>query len=446
MIAEERIGIINNLVLRNLGLTRANLISNGLSNNDIYALIKNETLIRVGRGCYELNQNYENYSEIIDNDEPLLDITLQNNDLQNIEFNLINKDYESAFKSIYSYLDFINKANYKSLIINFVKICLLENDLNFAQVMDALTSIRNNSFSFNLANYINYFYDSFAHDSFDKALIYFDIIRKSETYGGQKCFLTRELKTILEKTINSSNYKGNESISKVDLILQKIENNEEEILENVTESFPSYTQDIDESYMDCSNIGGESDNINFNELVKEKRYELQASNGGLILLPPMKKNEIKYILEAADTYDDIYSYEIQTDDGSQVVLEYKGRLNEYINYNKVMSAFNKAKSESNYILCIELLKKIICAFKEPSPIVYGKIGIAYRDNGDYENAIAYLTVATALSKQEGTDLDYSRIICELKKKLQSSSDNSGHVKTIEPPSAIERFNNKWGKR
>ena len=389
MIAEERLKIITDLVAKNIELTRANLISEGLSDNDIRALKQIEILMSVGRGCYQLNNNYKTDTEMNTDtnnaDEDLLNITFENNDLQNIICYLENSDYENAFKAIYSYLDFLNKANFKPLIINLVKICLLENDSNFTQVIDTLKLIYENKLVFNLADYIIYFYSALASDNLDKAKIYFDIICKSENYGGRKCFLINEIRNIFNVN-KPSNYKINDCIEKVDTLIKKIENT-------------GYASDID-----------------FNDLVLEKRYFLQRENG-IVLLPPMNDNDIDSILAIAAKFGDIRSYSIQTDDGMQVVLEYKERLNENINYDQTINAARKAKNKSDYTSCIGLLKRIIQVYETPSTIVYAKIGLAYRDCGDFEQAITYLTVATALSKQEGTNFDYSNIINELENKL-----------------------------
>lgn len=64
MIAEERLKIITDLVAKNIELTRANLISEGLSDNDIRALKQIEILMSVGRGCYQLNNNYKTDTEM----------------------------------------------------------------------------------------------------------------------------------------------------------------------------------------------------------------------------------------------------------------------------------------------------------------------------------------------------------------------------------------------
>lgn len=121
---------------------------------------------------------------------------------------LLKNDLDNVFLTLRNYLDSIDQRKYEFLIVNLIKISIIEEDLYFTRPINALENVSSGNLEFNISEYIIAFYENLAKNKFDQARIYLDIISKSDNLG-QPCVLTKGLEQILKNTEQSiSNIKS----------------------------------------------------------------------------------------------------------------------------------------------------------------------------------------------------------------------------------------------
>ena len=253
------------------------MISNIIENREKEAIVKTENYEKTAELLEESN------FEIIDvlNDEfcEEVDVFIETNDLTNNFTNVIrylmNQDLDNAFKVLHNYLISLNKDQYEFLIIDLIKISLIENDLAFTKPMIALTYISRENFVFDISEYIQDFYQTLAENKFNESRIYLDIIAKSEKIG-KKCVLTNNLEQVLNNREKCLNYESDNIISdKVNTALKSSDNNTQALdageISKVVED-----EDNTEVLVDNKIINDSvKKDCSLDELVISKRLELQ---------------------------------------------------------------------------------------------------------------------------------------------------------------------------
>ena len=124
---------------------------------------------------------------------------------------LMKSDLENAFKVLRNYMESINKKEYEFLIVDLIKLSLIEKDLAFTKPMIALTYVSRENFMFDISNYIQEFYVTLSQNRFDEARIYLDIISKADKLG-QDCILTERLLKVLNSAESMIDYKRNNQV------------------------------------------------------------------------------------------------------------------------------------------------------------------------------------------------------------------------------------------
>lgn len=131
--------------------------------------------------------------------------------LKDIIADLVSGDLNSATNAIKYFLARVGYDQYEFLILDLIKISLLEKDIAFTEPMLALILIYKNNYNFNMADYIKAFYHKLIDDKFDIARIYLDILSKSSILGCE-CILTSKMEYVLKMTeqnfINSKKEKN----------------------------------------------------------------------------------------------------------------------------------------------------------------------------------------------------------------------------------------------
>ena len=145
--------------------------------------------------------------------------------------------------------------------------------------------------------------------------------------------------------------------------------------------------------------------MKYNELIERK---------GILLLKAMDKFKINKILDEVKEYSDMDAFVIDNNNRQQIVLKYRPTIDETINIRNLINSGNDAYKSKNYNKCIECYLKLIHLLNAPKAFCYAKLGLAYMKNDNIPVAIEYLTVATALSKLEDMDYDFSELISGLK--------------------------------
>lgn len=112
---------------------------------------------------------------------------------------LLKEDLENAFKSLKSYLKIVNKEKYEFLVIDLIKLSILEKDKAYTKPMAVLNYLSRENYTFEISEYIESFYKTLTENNFDETRIYLDILKHAYELG-QNCFLINELEKILINT------------------------------------------------------------------------------------------------------------------------------------------------------------------------------------------------------------------------------------------------------
>ena len=332
---------------------------------------------------------------------------------------LMQHDFDNLFRALKGYLNDINKSEYEFLIIDLIKISLIEQDVAYSKPMIALTYISRENFIFDISEYIQNFYEALSQNRLSEARIYLDIISKSNKLG-QKCVLTDALGQVLNATEKMVNYKrNNEALDRIDASIKNAEREQENYVsvQYPISNAPIYTDEkiVETNILQTTKrkeflkpINVDYDDTKF---INEKLYELYEK--GIVLLKPMDSRRRKKIHTIVKDIPDVTSFSIGTDSNRQIVLRFKPFMNEYLDFSATAKEGNNAYNNGQYDDCIESYRKLL-EFGEPKAWVYAKLGLAYMKKFDKDTAIDYLTIATALSKEEQTDFDFTELIASLK--------------------------------
>lgn len=349
---------------------------------------------------------------------------------------LMQNDFDNSFRSLRGYLNNINKSEYEFLIVDLIKISLIEQDMAFSKPMIALTYISRDNFTFDISEYIKDFYEMLAQNRFTEARIYLDIIANSNKLG-QSCVFADSLEQVLNATEKMLNYKrNNEVLDTVDASIKIVEQESQEqqfLTINKTESQQPIISapigsDKEEQTIETITIPTtqESSSIDYDdsEFIHSKLDKLYEK--GIILLRPMDAKRRKGIHNIVKGIPDVVSFSIGSDTNRQVVLRFMPFIEEYVDLPVIAKKGNSAYSKGEYDDCIESYRKLL-EFGHPKSWVYAKLGLAYMKKFDKDTAINYLTIATELAKEEKSDLDFTELIDSLRGFI-NPEDKKGRVK------------------
>ena len=174
MITEETLNKLYSGVLQNTPLTPQLLSDCGLSSYDIYKLITEGVIISNNSGSYSLVSP----GKLFDFGKENCSI-MDANTLFSVVISLfLANNVKSAFSTLRRYLNIIGKSQYEFLLIDLIKISVLEKDKTFTKPMISLLSISNECFEPDISNYILEFYMSLSQNKFEEARLYLDILSK----------------------------------------------------------------------------------------------------------------------------------------------------------------------------------------------------------------------------------------------------------------------------
>jgi len=301
--------------------------------------------------------------------------------------NLINQDFDNAFKVLKTYLKSINQSEFEFLIMDLIKISLIEKDVAFTKPMLTLTYMAKGTFKFNADEYIQNFYESISLENYQEAKIYLDIISQINMA------LAESLKQALNGKISESN--------DFDLVQTELEESVDEISEQTVITSPKKVNNVDVIY---------KNDIEYIESHLQQLYE-----NGILLLEPMDNKRRGNIHRFIDKIPDIKSFSIGEGSSRRVVLKFNPYQYGYIDVKKLANEAYEAYNNSNYDNALEKLKPIL-EFGDPATWVYARIGLIYMKKAEIKLAIDYLTVATELSIERNEDYDFTQLILNLQGK------------------------------
>lgn len=364
-----------------------------------------------------------------------------NNSFADIIEYLMKNDLDNSFRTLRNYLDSIGKKQYEFLIIDLIKISLLEEDIAFTKPMVALTYIVSDNFEFNISEYIQNFYENLAQNKIDKARIYLDIISKLNNLKHAH-ILTEELEMVLNNTEKKLNYqRNNEILSKVEQSIQNVKNDsipntiESHFVEKT--SFNNREVIFSQSFIEQNTVQekeqptkktetNHSKNTEYDdkEFINQKLKKLYEK--GIVLLKPMDSKRREGIHNIVKNIPDVVSFSIGSESSRQIVLRFKPHRNKPVNLKKLLRVGNEAYGKGDYDTFISVYRQLL-EVREPKSFVYARLGLAYMKKFDKDTAIDYLTVATELNKNENGIFDYTGLIASLK-DLISEKDKKPYVR------------------
>lgn len=365
---------------------------------------------------------------------------------------LMNNDLDNALKSLRDYLHLINKSEYEFLIMNLIKISLLEKDFAFTKPMTVLTLVSRENYSFDISTYIQEFYINLSQNKFEKARIYLDIITNGNKLG-QDYVITDGLYQVLETSEKMLDYKKNSTT--LDVVDETLENSKKNQTINIQKQ-GSYTelqgQIAEPIFSIHQKPQVQHESIRKEEITQEKRdsekkfmdkkYEELLDKKDAILLKPMNSERINNILKIIGDYQDMVAFVIGKRNQQQIVLRYKPSL-QHVNVEELIKEGNKAYKEENYDECIEKYLQLLQVFKEPRAIIYAKLGLAYMKKMQIQLAIDYLTIATDLSQKENVEFDFSCILSRLKGDI-TKEDSKPYFKMFQEDFDYSDVNDYYG--
>ncbi len=348
-----------------------------------------------------------------------------------LTISLMNQNMDEAYSYINRYLSFIDKSKYRYFVEDMAKLDLLNGDRSFQETMFCLTDIKNDQFEYYVSSYIQGFYFNLARKEFNKAALYLDILSMSQELGGNK-FSVYDMKSRLledsgmseeELGFRSKEEKSNsekdalvpaENIISVNDVMSEVraEFKEEELGIETGDEETIVPQDDDAFVEEPGQVAY--------ALVDVVDQLLDDTN--LIMLQPMSEEEIKRVVQTTQNFPKIQTIVFEEETGEKrVVLRYFNKYGEYVNFKETLQEANRKFNNWEYEDAIELFQSVLPKLENPKAFIYSKLGFAYMKttyDGDYSKAIDYLTMASITKDSSSVDIDYGKVIRDLKAKCK----------------------------
>lgn len=352
-----------------------------------------------------------------------------------LTISLMNQNMDEAYSYINRYLSWIDKSKYRYFVEDMAKLDYLNGDKSFQETMCSLTDIKNDEFEYYVSSYIQGFYFNLARKEFNKAALYLDILSMSQELGGVK-FSVYDMKSRLLEDSGMSEeelgFRGNEEKSNSEKEALVPAENVISVSDVMSEVRNEFSDEVGVETGDEETIVPQDDDA-FIEEPGQVAYALVdvvdqlLDDTNLIMLQPMSEEEIKRVVQTTQNFPQIQTIVFEEETGEKrVVLRYYNKYGEYVNFRETLQEANRKFNNWEYEDAIELFQSVLPKLEKPKSFVYSKLGFAYMKttyDGDYSKAIDYLTMASVTRDSSSVDIDYGKVIRDLKAKC----NYNGHV-------------------
>lgn len=311
---------------------------------------------------------------------------------------LLENNLDKSFVLLKEYLKIINKTEYEFLIVNLIKICILEKDPTFTKAILILTVLNKPDFKIDLASYVHEFYKSLYQENYEVAKIFIDII---DNIG------ENTLSNNLTKILNNTIHKKTINIVQKDNTTSKTEMIDEKPKLNIVKKQKEEKNQLT--------------NLDTREKFIENKYKEILKTKGIVLLKPMPYEKRKDVHELVKKYENIMSFSIGEGEKKRVVLKYHNPSN-FGNIKEVVNRGYQLYQQAKYDECIDLYKVLLKSFPRPKAFVFANIGLSHLKNSQLTTAIDYLIVANELSKQEDMRYQFDGLLATLNVKSYATSE------------------------
>ena len=352
-----------------------------------------------------------------------------------LTISLMNQNMDEAYSYINRYLSWIDKSKYRYFVEDMAKLDYLNGDKSFQETMCSLTDIKNDEFEYYVSSYIQGFYFNLARKEFNKAALYLDILSMSQELGGVK-FSVYDMKSRLLEDSGMSEeelgFRGNEEKSNSEKEALVPAENVISVSDVMSEVRNGFSDEVGVETGDEETIVPQDDDA-FIEEPGQVAYALVdvvdqlLDDTNLIMLQPMSEEEIQRVVQTTQNFPQIQTIVFEEETGEKrVVLRYYNKYGEYVNFRETLQEANRKFNNWEYEDAIELFQSVLPKLEKPKSFVYSKLGFAYMKttyDGDYSKAIDYLTMASVTRDSSSVDIDYGKVIRDLKAKC----NYNGHV-------------------
>lgn len=329
--------------------------------------------------------------------------------------NLMAKKTTDAMNNLHEYLVQINEEKYEILLINLIKLSILEEDIGYTRPMLVLSYLNKGKYHFDFSSYLGYFYEAIAENKFEEAQIYLNIIASVE----KEKKLVDSLQQILNKTML------NDKTKVETLVEDKVEKPKDcQFSEQDKILTPKQSVTIKES--DCDK-----------EWLKkflDPKIKKIIEKKDVMLLNVMDSEIISEIHKYIANIANVTSFTIGKLGNQQVVLKYQAPY-EQLDLKKLGKEINKSFLDRDLSKNMKLNYCMLRHVKVPQPYVFAHLGLAYLKTENKKTAIQFLTIAT---KMDGSKFDFSEIIFNLQENIPEE-DRKTKVKISLDEFAQDRF-------
>ena len=158
----------------------------------------------------------------------------------------------------------------------------------------------------------------------------------------------------------------------------------------------------------------------------EEKSKLLEDKRGIIILKPTFEERRHKIYQFVKAIPCLVAFPIDKGlEKKRVVLKF--HIDEQIDITKLMKAGGQAYQRKDFWQSIEYYLEVFSHLRNPSPYLYGKLGLSYMRVGQIKKAIDFLTVADSLSTARKKESRFSDLIEELKMRKGSWNDRKSVV-------------------
>jgi len=301
----------------------------------------------------------------------------------------INDNKKSiAKKFVKEYLKLTNNTKYEALLLLYFELMELDPKYN-NEFIDIITSINNNTYTFNIANIIGDFYLNLFSKSFNKAKIFLEIIKIGKTLSkeiyDEKLFVDAFNVTIELMSDNKTKEK--------EYCKQKIE---------ITKKEKSKL--VDKQVVKINN----EPSIHEREFIENKRLQILEENE-IILLKKMNENRYKNIEKILDDIPDITYYYAGRGEDKRMFLKRSYEKIEFIEISEYSNIITEAYNKEDFETALYYLKELLYNGYNNLWIYY-RIGIIYFRTCNFDLASDYLTVVNLMNREVNGNFDLTDFV------------------------------------
>ncbi len=286
---------------------------------------------------------------------------------QEIVISLKQGNINKTINIINNYLKEVGKEKYEFLILDLLKINLLENDMTFLKTLNAINYVALKKFENSINVYVQKFYKEITNKNYEIAKIYLDIILK--------------LNKLSDSKINTNN---------LDQLLNSIKDKTQEL--EKTNKITSFIKEIDAKE-------------------ENKKYILEKittlNEKGIAVLEDISEENKLILNKVLESFPNIVSFKLGENNNKIYLRKYTKGLK--IDYISLLKEAEVAYRNEDYNKAIEIYKKLL-ETKKPKTFIYSYLGMMYMKKQDIDAASNYFIIATELSKNQAVKYDYTELV------------------------------------